>query len=638
MTIPECRAIHDLCVAEAWNEAGNRVLTLLGKESQELNPKQALGLLRGLFQHLLDNDLYLHAASLQWGGDVFQTEPESVQRPFKAIQEHDLLLVMGGSSLGKSYSVGAWMLLDYLRDPYFTSVKLAAVSEKHLSENLFPHLVRMWRSLAIPLPYDIEVRESSMWLGIREAGYEFGISGLAFKQSQETSGQFKGYKFRPVRKSPHPKFGYFSRLRVLLDEGQNVPGGPYQDFNSLKASMGSAGRVKLVVAFNPENTTCTAVRMAEPEQGWVADDLDKLYDYDSKHGWRVCRLDGAICENVKQRKEVYPGLLTFDGFMSYLKGGGDTSASYYCFGRGFPPIGGTVNTIIPPAWPQEARGEAVFIETPITLGSVDLAFMGKDSAQMAIGRWGLASGYRKQDGTFVTFKDRLNVKLEKPRHVLQIDQILPLQKHDDTVVMSEEIIGRCNMLEIKPEWLAVDKTGIGFGVWSHLNKVWGNCYGIAWNEKASTGKILAEDRESADMQCDGIMSEMWWCFRKWLDPRVCAIIINPIIPPSPLHTQLTSRRYRTGKGGKIKAESKDEYRSRNQLSPDEADSCIMMTQLVRKNSGIVPGLVEHQIPSKPSDPEAIVFREVKHVDFSAGTESICADGDDEEVSISTEEQ
>jgi len=53
--------------------------------------------------------------------------------------------------------------------------------------------------------------------------------------------------------------------------------------------------------------------------------------------------------------------------------------------------------------------------------------------------------------------DRLNVSREKPRHVLQVDQILPMAKHDDTVKMAEEIMGRCKNMHIKPEWVAVDK-------------------------------------------------------------------------------------------------------------------------------------------------------------------------------------
>lgn len=529
-----------------------------------------------------------------------------------------------------TYGIGAWMFLDYLRDPYYTSVKLAAISEKHLKENLFPHVVKLWRNLAIPSGYDIMVKESDLWLGIKEAGLEFGVSGIAFKQSQETSGQFKGYKFMPVRKKPHPKFGVFSRLRVLCDEAQNFPGGPFQDFNSLMASMDDTGRIKLCFAFNPENISCHVVDMAEPEQGWNLEDMDTLYDYDSKKGWRVCRLDAAKCENIIQRREVYPGLQTYRGFMDYLKSGGDASAAYSCFARGFPPIKGNINTIIQPSWPQEARGEATFIEKPIIVGAADLAFMGSDSAQLVVGRWGKASVWRNETNQYQAFKDRLNVAIDKPRYVLQIDQMLPLSKHDDASTMAEEIMGRCQMLGIKPENLAVDKTGIGFGTYSHLSKVWGTVYGIGWSEGATVAKILEDDKEGADSHCDGVMSEMWWAFRRWLEPQCRAILINPIIPPQPIHTQLTARRYKTGKRG-IKVESKEEYKARNRTSPDEADALVMLVHLIRHISPILPGLAGDSMPQQHGRRTEIDFRPIKRMISIDEDDSISLDGKEKEL-------
>lgn len=597
MDIADCKQLNGFFSHEQWVDGANYVLSKLGRTKIDSEAK-AKKMAQGLFQHLLDSDLYLQSATLAWGPNVFLAEPESVIRSFAAVHDSAKLLVMGGSSLGKTYGIGAYMTLDYLRDPWYTSVKLAAVSEKHLKENLYPHVAKLVRSCVIPCPYKIEFKESDLWMGIKEAGFEFGVSGIAFKQSQETSGQFKGYKFMPVRRKPHPRFGYTSRLRVLGDECQNWPGGPFQDFNSLMASISGNDRIKIALAFNPENTSCKVVQMAEPDQGWLVEDMDTLYDYTSKQGWTVCRLDAAKCENVIQKKVVYDGLQTYDGYLSYLKAGGDNSPAYFCFARGFPPMVGMVNTIIPPQWPQSQRGEATFIENPESFASVDLAFMGKDTAQMAVGRWGLASGWRDHQGIFHTFKSRTDISKGQPRHVLQIDNILPLAKHDNTVTMAEEIIGRCKALQIKPTNVAIDRTGYGFGVHGHLTKVWGDVFGVSWNEKPTERKILAEDRDGADKQCDGVMSEMWWAFRRWLEPNCCAVLINPIIPPQPIHTQLTARRYKTGKNG-IKVEPKEEYMSRNGgISPDEADSLVMLVHVVRKVSDVIPGLVEQQSPSR----------------------------------------
>lgn len=336
--------------------------------------------------------------------------------------------------------------------------------------------------------------------------------------------------------------------------------------------------------------------------------------------------------NIEVSNRAYDGIVwcprTKNGTF-YARRNGFTYFTGNTFARGFPPMVGTVNTIIPPAWPQSQRGEAVFVSNPQMCAAVDLAFMGKDSAQMSFGRWGLASGWRDHLGNFTTFKDRLNVQQDKPRHVLQIDVIMPLVKHDDTVRMAEEIMAKAKMMRVPPEWVGIDKTGYGFGTWSHLNKVWGEIFGIAWNEKSTERKIIAEDVEGADKICDGVMSEMWWAFKRWLDPRCCAILINPIIPTQPIHTQLTSRRYQTGKNG-IKVEAKDVYMSRNGgVSPDEADSLMMLVHVVRKNSDVVPGLQDEQVPGKNDGSNGgLRFESVKNMVSVDVADSISADGED----------
>jgi hypothetical protein len=639
----DLKIIHALCVDEQWPEAANYTLQLFGKPAMAKNKRDALPILRKFFQSLLDSERYLEAATLQWGPDVFNTEPESTQRIFKSLQENSMILLMGASSSSKTYAAGAFFLLDYLRDPWFTTVKLAAINEDHLKKNLFAHVAFLFRNCAIPDDGSIEVMDSALWMGVKKAGYEFGISGLAFKQSQETSGQFKGYKAKPVNRLKASKFGKLSRLRVLGDEGQNWPGGPFQDFNSLKASISGKDLIKIAVSFNPESVGQHVVQMAEPEEGWSVDQMDSLYDYDSKAGWRVCRLDAALCENVKQKKVIYPGLQTYEGFMSFLKAGGDASASYSTFARGFPPLKGSSRNIIPATWPQEARGEAIFIETPINVAAVDLAFLGADKAQMAVGRWGLASGYAPQtmiigkDGTptkFISFMDRTNVAQSRPRHVLQVDQIIQLEKHDDTVRMAQEIISRCNQLGVRPENCAVDKTGIGQGTHDYLKKVWGDIIGIQWSEGSTDMKILAEDADAAKKQCDGIMSEMWWAFRRWIDPTVRAILINPIIPPSPIHTQLTSRQYETGKNG-IKVESKEKYKARNQKSPDEADALIQLCHVVRCITDVLPGMVERpKTQAEPSRYDKPIFTTPANQASIEESDSINEDPEDEEYDFS----
>lgn len=630
MEISDCKKIHGLLIEEKWVDAGNLVLSFLGQLPTCKNKGQSLSICRSLVQYLLDEELYLHAATIQWGADMFNAEPEAVRRVFEALHKNSKILFCGASSMGKSYNAGAWMYLDWWRDPLYTSIKCVGISEDQVRKHVFSHIVKLHRACAVPLGEQVDVRDSDMWMGVKDAGFEFGITAIAYKQSQETSGGIKGYKSMAVRKSPHPKFGMMSRLRLLGDEGQNWPNGPFKDINTWVSQIDGPEKVKIAIAFNPENISQLVVQMSEPNDSWNVEDMDTLFDWEAKSGWVVCRLDAARSENVIAKKVLYPGLQTYEGFMGYLKSGGDNSANFSTFARGWPPMKGSVNTIIPPSWPQESRGEATFIENPIVIGAIDLAFMGLDSAQMAIGRWGLASGYRDPNGKFITFKDRLNIKNDKPRHVLQIDQMLPFEKHDNAAVMAEEIMGRCKMLGITPDHLALDKTSIGFGTWSHLQKVWGEVIGISWNEKATDGRILAEDKEGASGICDGLMSEMWWAFRQWLNPTAKAVLMSQIIPSQPIQTQLTARRYATGKNG-IKVEPKEKYKARNKSSPDEADALVMLVHLVRQITDVLPGLVEQSKSEVVRRDPEMVFQKVIEMEPVDEDDSICLDGSEKDA-------
>lgn len=599
MTNDQVKFIHSLLEKgkESWVDAANAILYISEIPGQVAHYAEAKIIVRAFLQRLLDHDDYLLAATLLWGNIRLNTLTQYTQDVFRAMHENNMLLIQGGASTSKSYSMGAWLLLDWIRDPYFTSVKIVSKDEKHLKGNLFGHIYSLFQGMAIPLTdndaEEVVWREHDMFLGLKAVGNIAGLQGEALKHSSSSSGDLKGYKPQPRRKTPHPKFGNMSRLRVAVDEAQSAPVGIFQDFMSVRGSLDGLDLVKIICAYNPTSLSDRVVNEAEPLHGWIETDLDSLFEWKSKKGWRVLRLDGARSENVVAKSKIFSGIQTYEGFIGFLQGdGADSSPDYFTFGRGWPPLKGSANTIIPATWCVEVRGEAVWLEKPIMGASVDLAFQGSDTAQMTIFKWGLAKGWRRADGKYVEYVDRTSAGRKKPRHVLEITQIIQMEKSYDSIQMSEEITGRCQMLGISAEWTVVDKSGSGLGTFSHLTKYWGNIMGIMWGDGATDMLILAEDQEAASSRFQGIMSEMWFAFREWLNPTVGAIIINPMVPTSPLNVQLSSRRFRYAKNGTMKVESKDEYKQRNQRSCDEADSVIQIVQLIRARGHILPGMME----------------------------------------------
>jgi hypothetical protein len=306
----------------------------------------------------------------------------------------------------------------------------------------------------------------------------------------------------------------------------------------------------------------------------------------------VERIDAAKTENVMQRKKIYSGLQTYEAYMDKLRSSGDNSSEYYTMARGFPPLKDSLYTIIPPDWLSTQRGEAIYDDEVISVASWDSARMGGDKSILTVGRWGVASAWRNHKGHLNKFEDRLNPGKKRPRHVLTIDQVFTLNKTNDDVQAVQEVMAICKGMNISPEWVAIDATG-GGGVHSIAKKIWGDVLGVAFGEKATEKKVLADDIHGAYHFYDLIPSELWFGFKRWLDPVVSAALINPTVSMQPLFTQLTSRRFSRVSAGRVKVENKDAYRARNGgHSPDEADTMLMLVFLLRQRGNVLPGLIE----------------------------------------------
>lgn len=496
-----------------------------------------------------------------------------------------------------TFSCGVLFYIAWRQDPHWTAVKLAAPSETHLYTNLFSHLVALHRAAVIPMTDDdarkVQVNETEMFISMSDALPEMRIQGVLCKQSAISAGALRGHKPKPYRKPLHPVLGNSTRLLILIDEGSQVSPGAFEDIRTTEASIDERIKnVKIVIAFNPERVDQKIVQMAEPPDGWDIEQVDTLYKYISKQGYPVLRLDGKRFENVVERRVIYPRMLTYEAFLDFLKAG-EHSGVYWAKGRGFPPLKDNAWTVIPPAWVQSQRGEPVYTGLPKNIAALDTALAGSDKALLGIGRWGEASGWTDQNGKTEWFISRADPSLRITKHVAVLDQIFQLPKTNSTVEIIQEVMGRCKALGIPPENVAMDAGGNAGGVWSHAKKFWGDVLGVDNGTRASESKVLAEDQLTCYDMYHLKATELWFAMKRWLEPTVCALLISPIVPSSPLFMQLTTRRYRNIKGAKVQIEPKHEWRHRNSgQSPDEADILNLLVEWCRERGGVTPGIQE----------------------------------------------
>jgi hypothetical protein len=248
--------------------------------------------------------------------------------------------------------------------------------------------------------------------------------------------------------------------------------------------------------------------------------------------------------------------------------------------------------------PNRWRGEAIFIEDPVLWSTLDCAYQGEDFPVASFGRYGKASGWIDVNGNKVVYVNSKGTPT--PKHVLQYDSQIRLMK-SDPVELAEEYMKMCKDMHIDPKWVGIDATGSGFGTFAYLRKFFGDILELQWGRKATEHKVLYEDPAAANTVYDGLISEMWFSARRWFESGV--ILISPSMPTSPLFQQLTTRRYRSVRGGLFRIESKPEYKARGNKSPDEADSFIMAPQLIRMRHDVLPGMRDESSKVEEHDSE-----------------------------------
>jgi hypothetical protein len=89
-------------------------------------------------------------------------------------------------------------------------------------------------------------------------------------------------------------------------------------------------------------------------------------------------------------------------------------------------------------------------------------------------------------------------------------------------------------------------------------------------------------------------SELWFGLRTFGEFHI--FLINPQVDMTKLTPQITGRKSKQI-GEKSKIESKRDYISRGNESPDEADSATLLVLAARLGSGIIPSLNGTEMPT-----------------------------------------
>ncbi len=535
---------------------------------------------------LLNADQFEAAATILWGADVYDWRPRSSQDTWRCLFKYDQLLVQGAGAMGKSFGAAAWFYLDWFRDPAFTSIKVISLTKEHAERNIFANIKTFHRTALVRPVTDQEEKATSIQVN---SDNKQGIHLVAIPRGESGHGTLRGFHPIPRAGKEHHKWGRLSRTHVVLDEAEEIPIGVWEGINNIMSTADTEshkGMIKIFGASNPKDRTSGFGMRCEPVNGWGSVDCEDDFEWESREGYHVLRLDAARCENVIERRIVYQGLQTYQGYMSYVSKG--HTAEAYTMARGWFPQEGVSMGIITPAMMDNSVGIVRFIGPVVTLAAFDLALEGNDQVMCSYGRFGLCDGWTPRDGKFVPFKTS--------RTMLQLDAQIPFPKRA-TLEQTQAIIKFCKQMKISPSWLCVDRTGNGAGIHDSLCSLYGKeVMGVNYSWAASETHILGDDSQKASELYNGVVTELIFGLAKYLEFEW--LKIAPSYRNEELVKQATARRYKQKGKGMVRVESKGEYVKRTRSrSPDELDSLSLLVYLMRQRSGATAQMVDN--PLKP---------------------------------------
>lgn len=555
-----------------------------------------------IIRRLLDANKYRAAALLLWGPDLFDPRPRGVARILEAIENNAKVIVLGAASSGKSYSIIAWLLLDWLRDPGYTAIRIISATSQHALQNTFSSLQRFYDEAVVPMP---GISQQG-FVGLSTRDRHSSLSVIAIKEGINGKQTVQG--LHPVKRpSPHPVFGPTSRIRIFMDECELIAHPVWKGVGNITSNIDGKDTVKIIAACNPWDINSVVASNAEPSKGWNKVDADQDFQWKSKMGYNVIRVDAAYSENVLQKKLIYPGLMSYEGYEEKRSKTGGNDSNYWCYGRGMYPLEGVSDQLIPLNFLSDAFGTYLFDPgTEIFCGAVDLAFEGDDCVLCAA-RYGRASAWRQSDGI---------LNIQEPKYCLQIDQFITLEKLR-TEPQYDNILEWCKKFGISTRWLALDKTGVGRGVHDLFVDRGHEVMGIGWGNSATHVKALSEHKCYADEVYQGISSQMYFALRDWLEFQY--LKFSPNIQMDKLQKEITGRkRKRAGMGRTgetlFAIEEKSAFKARYGFSPDRCDSLVMLILLcITKGEGEAQ-MERRKKPPTPLRPEG--DENIGYIDFS----------------------
>jgi len=490
-------------------------------------------------------------------------EPMMVRHPWaeqmiRAALKDKYLAIGGSASSGKSHTMAAWGIIQWLCQPRDTLVLMTSTTLREARKRVWGSVMSL---LSVIEGAPIKIRDS-----IGNAAYvdengtlieRAGLSLIAAERSKtrDAIGKIIGIKQK--------------RVIMIGDE-----------LSELSESILQAGLTNLsknpffqMIGMSNPNSRFDAFGVwSEPKKGWESIDTQTADEWKTKWGGKYIRLDGERSPNIVLGEVKYPWLPTAEKLEEDRLLLGAESRGYMRMVRAIFFDSDETTGIYSEAEMAKsgALGDVDWAEKPTVVAGVDPAFTnGGDRTILYTAEVGYA-----RNGQYVC----------KLGEAIHLNDDASNKAVPRTYQIVHQIIDHCKRRNISASNVALDSTGAGAPFCDVLAGEWESSFmRVTFGGKASDKRVSMNSQLTGSELYTNRVSELWFVGKELMRTRQIYGV------SSDLAQEMCARNYDMVKTGslKVKIESKIEFKARFGRSPDLADAAFLALDCARQRMGLV---------------------------------------------------
>lgn len=520
----------------------------------------------GFFIQYLAQGKYKSAARLAW---PWFHQNEWSDKIWAALEKHDRLCIMGHGSASKTFTASIWFLLDWIAWADQTALILTSATIPSMDRRIWADFKTLWTKSKVDFSSIAQILDAKRMIRQSVSEGKAAVHAVA-AESEDAETKIQGM--------------HMPRNRVIIDEADN----PYSSsIWPALVNLGTSGHLKWVALANPMDKNSEFGFHCEPVDGWDSIDPEHDYEWTSKLGCHVLRLDGLQSPNVLAGEDKYPFLLNNASVAQTREINGVNSLEWWKMIRAFYAPEGLSSNIFTGGLVSKCNKPILWYGSTTPVAACDPAFEGGDSCVLTIGKMGRVA--------------------EKPeRTALEVTEAHLIKRKDLTKTLAfdfaDQIVALLKDRKVEPDCFAIDTTGTQGPFADIIEENLGKgMLRVNFGGSATDRKVTAEDTGPAKERYKNFVTELWYVAREWC--RLGLVYFKDC--PRDLRIQLESRRYelkgKHAKSGRevIMAETKLAMKARGLRSPDRGDAFCLLLHLVRSRAiGFTPGSYTDITPTK----------------------------------------